>query len=63
MPTNTIPQTQNREWGFFGTMAHHADPERAWDIALGFDLELTIRFGIFSDRGFRLGGSVATICG
>ena len=36
MPSNTIPQTQNREWGFFGTMAHHADPERAWDIALAF---------------------------
>ena len=36
MPSNTIPQTQNREWGFFGTMAHYADPERAWDIALAF---------------------------
>ncbi len=35
--TNTnIPQTRNREWGFFGTMSHHADPERAWDIALAF---------------------------
>jgi hypothetical protein len=31
-----IPQTQNREWGFFGTISHHSDPERAWDIALAF---------------------------
>ena len=36
MPISTIPQSQNREWGFFGTMSHHADPERAWDIALAF---------------------------
>jgi len=36
MAGNTIPQTQNREWGFFGTISHHADPERAWDIALAF---------------------------
>ena len=36
MPTSTIPQTQNREWGFFGTICHHPDPERAWDIALAF---------------------------
>ena len=36
MTSTNIPQTQNREWGFFGTMAHHADPERAWDIALAF---------------------------
>ena len=36
MANTSIPQTQNREWGFFGTMSHHADPERAWDIALAF---------------------------
>ena len=36
MTSTNIPQTQNREWGFFGTMSHHADPERAWDIALAF---------------------------
>ncbi len=33
MLTN-MPETQNREWGFFGTISHHADPERAWDITL-----------------------------
>ena len=36
MANTNIPQTQNREWGFFGTISHHADPERAWDIALAF---------------------------
>ena len=36
MTNTSIPQTQNREWGFFGTISHHADPERAWDIALAF---------------------------
>ncbi len=33
MPSNTIPQTQNREWGFFGTITHHAEPSAAWDMA------------------------------
>ncbi len=36
MASTNIPLTQNREWGFFGTMSHHADHERAWDIALAF---------------------------
>jgi len=36
MASNNIPQTQNREWGFFGTISHHADPECSWDIALAF---------------------------
>jgi len=36
MPTDTIPQTQNREFGFFGTISHHTDPECAWDSALAF---------------------------
>jgi hypothetical protein len=36
MASTSIPQTLNREYGFFGTMSHHADPERAWDIALAF---------------------------
>jgi hypothetical protein len=36
MANTSIPQTENREHGFFGTMSHHADPERAWDIALAF---------------------------
>ena len=34
MASNTIPQTQNREWGFFGTINHHGDPEIAWPIAI-----------------------------
>ena len=34
MTSNTIPQTQNREWGFFGTINHHGDPEIAWPIAI-----------------------------
>ena len=36
MANTSIPQTQNREWGFFGTISHHSDPERAWDIAVAF---------------------------
>ncbi len=36
MANTNIPQTLNREYGFFGTMSHHADPERAWDTALAF---------------------------
>ncbi len=36
MPASTIPQTENCEWRFFGTISYHADPERAWDIALAF---------------------------
>ena len=36
MTSTSIPQTQNREWGFFGTISNHADPERAWDVALAF---------------------------
>ena len=36
MANTNIPQTENREHGFFGTISHHADPERAWDIALAF---------------------------
>ncbi len=41
MTNTSIPQTQNREWGFFGTISHHADPERAWDIALAFIAGIT----------------------
>jgi hypothetical protein len=40
MPTS-FPETQNRQWGFFGTISHHADPERAWDIALAFIAGIT----------------------
>ena len=31
---NTIPATQNPDWGFFGTIRHDADPDAAWNIAL-----------------------------
>ena len=31
---NTTPQTQNREWGFFGTISHYGDAEVAWPIAI-----------------------------
>jgi hypothetical protein len=41
MANTSIPQTQNREWGFFGTISHYADPERAWDIALAFIAGIT----------------------
>ena len=34
MASNTIPQTENREWGFFCTINHHGDPEIAWPIAI-----------------------------
>ena len=36
MASTNIKQTENREHGFFGTISHHAGPERAWDIALAF---------------------------
>ena len=41
MANTNIPQTENREHGFFGTISHHADPERAWDIALAFIAGIT----------------------
>lgn len=25
--------TQNEDWGFYGTMTHHADPADAWKVA------------------------------
>ena len=31
---NSIPTSQNPDWGFFGTIRHDADPERAWNTAL-----------------------------
>jgi len=31
---NTIPTSQNPDWGFFGTIRHDADPEQAWNMAL-----------------------------
>jgi len=29
----TLP-TQNEEWGFFGTIRHHADSNAAWPVAM-----------------------------
>ena len=34
MANNTIPQSRNQEWGFYGTINHHGDPEIAWPIAI-----------------------------
>ena len=39
--STSFPETQNREWGFFGPISHHADPEHAWDIALAFIAGIT----------------------
>ncbi len=33
MDTNTLP-TRNTEWGFFGTIGHHADAGIAWPLAM-----------------------------
>jgi hypothetical protein len=30
----TAPQTANPDWGFFGTIRHHAEPADAWNQAL-----------------------------
>ena len=29
----TLP-TQNIDWGFFGSIVHHADPTKAWPLAM-----------------------------
>ena len=34
MASTSIPQTQNREWGFFGTISHHTEPTKAWNLAI-----------------------------
>lgn len=31
---NTIQPTANPNWGFFGTIRHHADSAAAWDLAM-----------------------------
>ncbi|EME69988.1 hypothetical protein H261_10577 [Paramagnetospirillum caucaseum] len=33
MPDTILPTT-NTDWGFFGTMADHADPAEAWKMAM-----------------------------
>jgi len=32
--TNTVLPTANPDWGFWGTIGHHADPAEAWAIAM-----------------------------
>ncbi len=32
--TNAVLPTTNSDWGFFGTIRHHADPTEAWAIAM-----------------------------
>jgi len=32
--TDAIPTTRNTDWGFFGTIAHRADADAAWPIAM-----------------------------
>jgi hypothetical protein len=34
MASNPIPQTTNEEWGFYGTISHHADASIAWPTAV-----------------------------
>jgi len=34
MNTNTTLPTNNPDWGFWGTIGHHADPAEAWPLAL-----------------------------
>lgn len=29
-----IPATENEAWGFWGTIGHRADPQRAWPLAV-----------------------------
>jgi hypothetical protein len=33
MKQSSIP-TANPDWGFFGTIRHHADPDEAWPLAM-----------------------------
>lgn len=34
MNTKTILPSENDEWGFFGSIRHHADPTEAWPLAM-----------------------------
>ncbi len=34
MTAETILTTRNADWGFFGTIRHHADPPEAWPLAM-----------------------------
>ena len=39
--TTTILPTQNTEWGFWGTIAHHAELATAWPLAMRAIAEAT----------------------
>ena len=32
--TSNMPPSENQAWGFFGTIAHHADADAAWPLAI-----------------------------
>lgn len=32
--TSKLPISKNQSWGFIGTLAHHADAEAAWPLAM-----------------------------
>ena len=32
--TSNMPPSENQAWGFFGTIAHHADADAAWPLAM-----------------------------
>ena len=32
-PTNSLPQTENEAWGFYGSMTDHG-PREAWNLAM-----------------------------
>jgi hypothetical protein len=35
--TNTAPKSKNRDWGFYGTIDHHGDPDGDPDTHTGLD--------------------------
>ncbi len=41
MNTETTRPTNNTAWGFWGTIAHHADPALAWPLAMTMITEAT----------------------
>ena len=34
MASNTIPQSLNHDFGFYGTICHHCEPQAAWNLAI-----------------------------
>lgn len=39
--TQPIPPSQNEAWGFYGTIACHAEPKAAWGLALPIIADVT----------------------